>query len=74
MKKMVTITADEYQQLKMNDDLIHKQRFTIRSLEKQLDRQIRRSAAFSNKTLDILLHHGYSMKEILLLYGGKQNA
>ena len=67
-KATVTIPIDEYEHLLQMEDLTHRQRFTIRNLEKKLERQKVDASVFAWKTLQILLGTGYSMFEIHLLY------
>lgn len=66
--KTVTISTEEYRRLLQSEDLAHRQRFTIKNLEKELDRQKVRSSRFAHRTLQILLHSGYTMNELMLLY------
>ena len=65
--KTVTISTEEYRRLLQSEDLAHRQRFTIKNLERELERQKARSSRFAHKTLNILLNH-YTMEELMLLY------
>ncbi len=67
-KATITISIDEYEHLLQMEDLTHRQRFTIRNLEKKLERHKVDASVFAWKTLQILLGTGYSMFEIHLLY------
>ena len=68
-EKFVTIPKREYERLLQMEDLAHRQRFMIARVEKQYERYRCFASRFSNKTLQILLGSGYTMDEIMLMYG-----
>ena len=68
-QKFISISADEYEHLKQAEDLSHRQRFEIRRLEKKLDYHKAFASRFLKRTLEILEGNGYSMAEIVLMYG-----
>jgi len=74
MKKNITIPMEEYQRLLMTEDLSHRQRFTIHKLECDLESQKAASSLFARKTLDLLMHSGYSMEDLLIYYKGEKHA
>ena len=67
--KTVTIPYEKYEHLKQTEDLAHRQRFRIRHLERKLERHKAFSSRFLKRTLWILQGSGYSMEEIMLMYG-----
>ena len=67
-EKFKTLPMKEYERLLQLEDLSHRQRFTIKSLEKKLDRYKANASDFANKTLTILINSGYSFADIIQLY------
>lgn len=67
-KKTVTISMNEYEKLLQSDNLCHKQRFTIRALEKEIERIKAQSSLFAKNTLLILMGSGYTMEQIMIMY------
>ena len=69
MKKEITISMDEYRRLQQAEDLSHRQRFTIKYLERKIEEKTVQASKFADRTLFILKGIGFSFEQILLLYG-----
>lgn len=69
MRKEITITKTEYDRLLHEAELYHKQRFTIKYLERKLEEKTVQASKFADRTLFILKGLGLSFEQILLLYG-----
>lgn len=72
-EKTITITTDEYRKLLQAQDLCHRQRFTIKFLERKLEEKKAQGSIFCDKTLKIFLGMGYKFEEIMMLYGIYRN-
>lgn len=64
--KTIQISREEYDRL--NDQVI-RQRNLIKKQEKEIERWKVYASVFANKTLMILQGTGYTMEQIMLLYG-----
>ena len=69
MKKEITISMDEYRRLQQAEDLSHRQRFTIKYMERKIEEKTVQCSKFADRTLFILKGLGFSFEQILLLYG-----
>ena len=69
IQKTITISMKEYERLQQVEDLSHRQRFTIKHLERQIERMKARDSFIADRTLKILLGSGYTFEEAMLLYG-----
>lgn len=68
-EKTITISTDEYRKLLQAQDLCHRQRFTIKFLERKLEEKKAQGSIFADTTLKIFLAMGYTFNEIMMLYG-----
>lgn len=71
--KEIRISQTEYERLQHEADLYHKQRFTIKYLERKLEEKTVQASMFADRTLFILKGLGLDMNQIMLLYGKGNN-
>lgn len=67
--KKIEISKVEYERLQHEAELYHKQRFTIKYLERKLEEKTVQASRFCDRTLFILKGLGLNMEQIMLLYG-----